>query len=139
MRYDDYVVIVPILKQRVLIQRQYKPGAQKVCWGFPAGFRKKKESFLGSAKRELLEETGLSGKMKNVGTWFDNASVGKEKFSIFLCSVQSELKSFQNPDSGESAVQNLWVPVKNLDRYKMDGACMALAQALIQRKPILTF
>lgn len=132
MRYDDYVVIVPMLKQRVLIQRQYKPGVQKVCWGFPAGFRKKEESFLVSAKRELLEETGLSGKMKRIGTWFDNTSVGKEKFSIFLCGVQSEPKSFQNPDSNETAVRNLWVPIKTLDQYKMDGACMALAQALIR-------
>jgi ADP-ribose pyrophosphatase len=62
----DVVMIIPITDEgKIVMVRQYKPGADQITIEFPAGRKEDKhESFLDAAKHELMEETGIeAGKM----------------------------------------------------------------------------
>jgi len=131
-RYDDYVVIIPIKGDNVLTQSQYKPGAKMKCMGFPAGFVKEGETHYRAALRELNEETGLTGKLKKVGTFYDNASIGEEKFTIYLCFNPTEVKTKLEQDKNESKILNRWKKIKDLK--PMPGACMEIARLSINIK-----
>jgi ADP-ribose pyrophosphatase len=134
-RYDNYVVIVPIKEDKVLIQRQYKPGVRKYCTGFPAGFINDKESSLSAAKRELLEETGLTANLQEVGKYYDNVSKGRENFTIYIAkNIKIKNTSGLNPDKNESKIQNRWIQMSKLKKVKMLGSCMSLAKLIILSK-----
>lgn len=131
MQYDDYVVIIAIEGNKVITQKQYKSGARKNCFGFPAGFKKKTETSLKAAKRELFEETGYQAKKWNkLGTFYDNASISSAKFTIFTAQELTKLNDGINPDISESRIENTWTNPKDLKKITMEGACMALAREL---------
>lgn len=127
----DYVVIVPIREGKVLIQKQYKPGAGKDCYGFPAGFVKNNETKLLAAKRELNEETDLSGRFFSIGEFYDNTTLGSRMFRIFFCLVHKgqKISSAKNPDKTELLIKQKWVNITRMP--VMVGACMALARELL--------
>jgi hypothetical protein len=61
----DVSMIVPITKDgKIVIVRQFKPGADEFTLEFPAGRREKDHtSFLATAHHELEEETGIDAPM----------------------------------------------------------------------------
>ena len=141
IQYDDYVVIVPFEDNYVITQKQYKPGAKMVCYGFPAGFKKKNETSLVAAKRELFEETGYraQGWIK-VGVFYDNVSVSSAKFTIFIATKLKQSRNEENSDKSESKIENIRTKLRSLGLIKMKGACMALACELFLRlKPTINF
>lgn len=136
--YDDYVVIVLFNQEKVLIQNQFKVGVGKKCLGFPAGFKKKTESSLNAAKRELLEETGFQAKIwQNVETFYDNTSISKAKFTIFFATEFIKIKKAVNSDKSEFPVNNKLIKISNLDKLHMPGACMALTKELFLKMLLL--
>ena len=72
IRHRGVSVIVPILnKKEIIMEKQPRYGANQYLWEVPAGTIEKNESPLDCAKRELIEETGYSGKnWKNCGKYF---------------------------------------------------------------------
>ncbi|MFH1392242.1 MAG: NUDIX hydrolase [bacterium] len=63
MQKRSFVVVVPINHQKqVLFGREFRSALRKTVWMVPTGFVDSKESPKQTAKRELLEETGLLAK-----------------------------------------------------------------------------
>jgi len=63
VEHPPWVNAVPVTDDgRIVLVRQYRHGARKFLTGLPAGIVEKGESPLRAAQRELLEETGYSGK-----------------------------------------------------------------------------
>lgn len=59
LEYPDWVNVIAITKDgQFVMERQYRPGADRVCWEIPCGVIEKGETPLEGAMRELLEETG---------------------------------------------------------------------------------
>lgn len=59
----DYVLIIARNKaNEILVETQYRRGVDDVLLELPAGWVDKDEDITSSASRELLEETGYSGK-----------------------------------------------------------------------------
>jgi 8-oxo-dGTP pyrophosphatase MutT (NUDIX family) len=136
MKYDDYVVVIPIVgKDKVLIQEQYKVGVGRVCNGFPAGFVKSGETSLATAKRELFEETGYTAaNWHKIGIYYDNVSVMDVKFTIFRATLvvdDSKIGTSLNPDESESRIINKIVYIESLTKIRMIGSCMAIARLYI--------
>ena len=70
---NDAVIVVPFLETgEVLLQRGYKHGSGEVITEFCAGLIDDGETPLETAKRELLEETGYAGNLKQSGEIFAN-------------------------------------------------------------------
>src|SRR6185437_2189252 len=66
IRHHGSVVVLPlddsVSPARVLLVRQYRYAADDYLWELPAGHIDRGEAGAAAAKRELLEETGLSAK-----------------------------------------------------------------------------
>lgn len=59
---SDWVNVIAITTVGMfIIEEQYRPGIQNVCFELCAGMVDESETPIAVAKRELLEETGFSG------------------------------------------------------------------------------
>ena len=58
---------------RVVLTRQFRPGPERVLFDLPAGFVDDGESPADAAARELAEETGYEGSLREVGRTTPNA------------------------------------------------------------------
>lgn len=64
---DDPICILALTKNKeVILAKQFRPGPKKILLELPGGGVEKDEAPEEAAERELLEETGFSGKMKLV-------------------------------------------------------------------------
>ena len=63
LEYPDWINVIAITKEgKYLFERQYRHGLGVVEWEIPAGVIEKGEEPMAAAKRELMEETGITGK-----------------------------------------------------------------------------
>jgi ADP-ribose pyrophosphatase len=56
---EDGVMGICVEDGKVLLSRQYNPGARRVLWEFPGGGTNPGEDFEDAVRRELMEEVGL--------------------------------------------------------------------------------
>ena len=89
---SDYVMVVATdIKNRIIIQREYKHGAGEIQFTLPAGLIGRGESPIEAAKRELEEETGYSnGKFTYIGMFTEYATKDLHKAYVVRA---SELKT----------------------------------------------
>lgn len=86
--------IVALTKEKkVIMVRQYRPGPEKVFLDLPGGFIDKGEKPLDAAKRELLEETGYTGKLKELGKETSSAYSNEEVY----CFLATDCKKVKDP------------------------------------------
>jgi ADP-ribose pyrophosphatase len=86
VRHTGSVVVMAVKNDKsVLLVRQYRHAAGQYLWELPAGRNDKKESNLRAAKRELLEETGVSAKRwKRILTFYVSPGFLDETMDVFL-------------------------------------------------------
>lgn len=66
---DWVLVLAETGADEYLLVHQYRFGAEKLSWEFPAGCIDGEESPIDAAKRELLEETGYAGESAEIIGW----------------------------------------------------------------------
>ncbi|MBC7092450.1 NUDIX hydrolase [Candidatus Bipolaricaulota bacterium] len=70
---------------RLLLVRQHREGAGKPLWEIPAGTLEPGERPLAAARRELLEETGLSARQwRFLGLIYPTPGYSTERIFLFL-------------------------------------------------------
>jgi ADP-ribose diphosphatase len=86
IRHSGSVVVLVVDDQgRILLERQYRHAAQSMMWELPAGRVDKGESVLAAGKRELLEETGYTGRRwKKILQFYVSPGFLDETMTIFL-------------------------------------------------------
>jgi len=55
---NDIIVVLPVIGEEIIMERQYRPVIGKYIYELPAGHIEKGESKVGAVKREMHEETG---------------------------------------------------------------------------------
>lgn len=96
----DYAVVVATTTEGLFIlERQYKHGIGKVSLTLPGGTINAGENPFDAAKRELLEETGLTAESwEHLGTYFNDANYGCGRAHVFR--ARNAVQAAQ-PDSGD--------------------------------------
>ena len=94
------VCILPISeKNTIILTKQFRPGLNKILIELPGGYIEKNEKPLQAAKRELIEETGYSGKLKYVGMTYEHGACTCIRYNYVALGCRKASK--QNLDSSE--------------------------------------
>ena len=97
---------------RIMLVRQYRLPANDYLWELPAGKVDKGEKPLQTAKRELIEETGLRAKKwKKLVTFFPSPGYVEEQMTIYLATglTQGESKPME-----DEHIETRWFRKKDL-------------------------
>lgn len=99
---EDVSLIIPITPDKKIIMiKQFKPGAGEVTIEFPGGRLKPGENYLAGAKTELMEETGMmSEEFIELGETVTFPTKGSERIMNYL-SLNTVKTSDQNLDEHE--------------------------------------
>jgi ADP-ribose pyrophosphatase len=102
----DYVsVFAETVEGRLLLLRQYRHGARRICLNFPGGRVEPGEAPLAAAQRELLEETGYVGAVWTaLGSFVTQANQRCQTAHLFRA---SGCRPRQRAESGDLEEQEL--------------------------------
>lgn len=132
-RATDVAIVVPFLDdERLVMIRQYRYPLGKVMLEFPAGHVEKGESAIGTARRELKEETGFDArKIEHVYAYHPSVSKSKQVVHVFRATGLSQGKT--RHDSTEDIKVEI-VGVRKLERMirerKVENAGTLIAYLL---------
>lgn len=99
-RLEIVCILALTPKNKVVLVRQYRPGAEMVLNEMPGGNMDKGETPIKAAKRELLEETGYTGKIKLVGWSMDDDAYAETR-RYHLVATDCKKVAEPNPDTNE--------------------------------------
>lgn len=96
----DFALVFATTKdERVMMLRQYKHGAGRVCLTFPGGALGDGESPIDAAQRELLEETGcVSEAWTSYGAYVTNANQYCNRAHLFRADNCRRVSAPTSPD-----------------------------------------
>jgi ADP-ribose pyrophosphatase len=99
-------------KKRVLLVRQYRLPAGQYMWELPAGKIDDGETAAKAAKRELIEETGLSAKKwKKLASFYPSPGYVQERMTVFLA---TDLKQGAAQPMEDEQIETRWFTKKEL-------------------------
>jgi len=113
VRHRGSAVMMPVdAKNRVLLVRQYRLPANQFLWELPAGKIDEGENALQSAKRELIEETGLRAKKwKKLVMFYPSPGYVEETMTIYLA---TKLTQGEAQPMDDERIETRWFSRKEL-------------------------
>lgn len=128
LHHPTVIVVASNANGEVLIQQNYRYTIDEIMWEMPAGHSDGEEPLV-AAKRELLEETGLtSDDWVSLGTQYEAVGIANVPFHIFWArNVQGEPK---NNDDEEDILGHRFASAKEIDTMVYEGKfkdCQSLA------------
>ena len=115
----DVVVVTRKEPQRILLIRRANEPYQG-CWALPGGFIEMHETLEESARRELLEETGVvAKKMYELGAWGDpDRDPRGRTITIAYLTIVSGVE----PQAADDAAEARWFPLQRPPKMAFDHA-----------------
>ena len=98
------VIVVAIVGDKIVAQREYRVPVKKVIWQFPAGIIEKNELPEVAGARELEEETGLTIKKilrKATPTLYSSAGITNEGVNFLFVEAEGTL-TIKNQENTEN-------------------------------------
>jgi 8-oxo-dGTP pyrophosphatase MutT (NUDIX family) len=106
-------------KQQVCLLRQYRYVAEGWIWELPAGKLEPNEPPLETAKRELIEEAGISARhWESLGSVFSSPGVFAEVLHLFYA---AELEPSTVAHESSEVIEIHWVPFAEAYEWAMSG------------------
>ena len=123
IRHSGSVVVMAVddtrQKPRVLLIRQYRYAAGRYLWEFPAGRVDEGEQTLAGAKRELMEETGITAKnWKQAMFFYVSPGFLNETMALYL--ARGLTRGTANPEEDE-VIEARFFPVSVAARMATSG------------------
>ena len=121
IRHVGAVAVIPVTEDgNVIMERQYRYPVGNVILEIPAGkLNSKEEDRLEAAKRELLEETGITAEdWKELGVYYPAPAYSDEKITLFLAGGLQKGKQHLDEDEFLDVVE---VPLKELIESVCEG------------------
>ena len=124
MDNPDWVSVIPLMWKEgegyvFIMVDQYRHGSETVTREFPAGLTDEGEGAESAAKRELLEETGMIGDLKEIASFNPNPAFMTNRQTFFLCTNLKKV-SGQSLDETEE-IEVSYVPVDEAIREMGSG------------------
>ena len=124
VRHQGSVVVLTVDEHgdepRVLLARQYRHVARGPLWELPAGRIDHGESALAGAKRELLEETGITARLwRHAFTFYSSPGFLDETMAIYL--ARGLTQGAAEPEEDEMIAKRFF-PLSQAVRMAMNGA-----------------
>lgn len=98
--------------KKVILAKQFRPGPREILLELPGGLVEKNSSPLETAKKEFLEETGYSGKLEFVASYYVDGY--SNRLGNAFVALDCEKISKQNLDKNEF----IEVELLSLDEFK---------------------
>lgn len=109
VEHQGAVGMVPLTKDgEVILVKQYRHPTQQELLEIPAGKLRKDEDPHACASRELIEETGFSGKLSKVAEFYTSPGYSNEYFHLF---VATDLKETGHKPSDEEITELVRIPL----------------------------
>jgi ADP-ribose pyrophosphatase len=123
VRHQGSVVVLAVDERRgeprVLLARQYRHAAGRPLWELPAGRIDRGESALAAAKRELLEETGITAHdWRHALTFYSSPGFLDETMAIYLARGLS--RGTAQPEEDEMIANRLF-PLSQAVQMAVNG------------------
>ncbi len=122
--HSGSVVVLAVDEQpgrepQVLLVRQYRHPARDYLWELPAGRKDDGEDALAGAKRELIEETGITArKWKHAFQFWSSPGFLEESMDVFL--AQGLTRGVAQPEEDEK-IEIKFVPLSRAIRMVTSG------------------
>jgi 8-oxo-dGTP pyrophosphatase MutT (NUDIX family) len=122
-RADSVVVIPQTPSGSTILLHQFRYPSQSYSWEFPMGAINDGETPEAAARRELLEETGLSPrKLHKVGQFLPVPGLMAQINTVFVAQVdETDLQSAQVPEGVDDIVGWKVVSAAELDKMLKQG------------------
>jgi 8-oxo-dGTP pyrophosphatase MutT (NUDIX family) len=112
-------VVAMDAQRRVCLLRQYRYVADGWIWELPAGKLEPNEPPLETAKRELVEEAGMSARQwESLGAVLSSPGVFSEVLHLFYA---AELESAAVAHESSEVIEIHWVPFEEAYLWAMNG------------------
>ena len=123
LRYEtdglDGVMGICVEDGRVLLSRQYNPGAGRVMWEFPGGGTHAGEDYDDAVRRELMEEVGLRpATVRYLGRFL---LVNRRTDFAIRTYLVTDLERRSLPADAGEVIESTFVPIADVDRMIRDG------------------
>lgn len=114
LEFRTWASVLALTKdQDVVLVRQFRHGAQDICWEFPGGVVEEGENPLAGIQRELSEETGYTtSNIIEVGKFYPNPALQTNLMYAYLA-YDVEKTTIQELDDAEDIEVHL-VPLDEL-------------------------
>jgi ADP-ribose pyrophosphatase len=134
IEHQEAVAVLALQAGKVLGVRQFRPAIGQETWEIPAGLIDQGETPLAAAKRELAEETQLTGKLELISQFYSSPGFCNEKIYLYLASDLSAM-SAQGDDDEVLKVSwddpfDLWQAIKGGQLASSGPSLLALQYAI---------
>lgn len=128
VRKSPAVCVLAIRDGLVLGVEQPRPVIGRATWELPAGIIDPGESPLEAARRELAEETQLTGSLEVLTSFYSSPGFTDEFTTLFLASALEPAEG--QPDEGEQ-ISVSWRRLDELEAELRDGRLISSASTAV--------
>lgn len=119
LNHSSVFIVATSSDERILLQKNYRYTLDKTLWEIPAG-HSDGEDLLAAAKRELLEEAGLtSDDWTDLGLLYQAAGIGNIPLQVFLARNTSHAQEAQ--EKSEQITNQHFMSIEEIEQMATRG------------------